>query len=213
MKGKMAAACDNALESGAAKDIDQCLAGLREGKAKEYIVVAVLGGKDSGKTSLVSRFIQGTWKPTSPTQRFVDFQCGNLVIRGKPTQVVTCDYAGSNEYRLVQKTMFPPTKSVPVNCMLIVDLSRKQSQEDLMAIVNGLVVPRLNSKCPPESYLLVGCKSDLRRDVSPSEVANLTRVVSGRLGKPVQYIETSAKEGKNVSDAFALLVSSGSRQK
>lgn len=209
----MVAAYGNALDSGVLKDIGQCLAGLKEGKAKEYIVVAVLGGKGSGKTSLVNRFIRGTWEPTSPTQRFIDIQCGNLEVGGKCTQVVTCDYAGSSEYRLIQKTMFPPTKSVPVSCMLTVDLSRKQSQDDLMEIVNGLVLPRVNSKCPPESYLLVGCKSDLRRDINPSEGTSLTRAVSGKVGKPVQYVETSAKEGKNVCDAFALLVSSGARQK
>jgi hypothetical protein len=97
--------------------------------------------------------------------------------------------------------------------MLAVDLSRKQSGDELIEIVNGLVVPRLNSRFQPESYLLVGCKSDLRRDISSPEAANLTKLVSERLCKPVQYIETSAKEGKNVSDAFGLLISSSVRQK
>nr|MDO8133944.1 ADP-ribosylation factor-like protein [Candidatus Njordarchaeum guaymaensis] len=200
------AAGGSALDSGALRDIGQALAGLREGKAKEYTVIAILGGKGSGKTSLVNRFIRGTWEPTTPTQRFVDIQSGSLDIRGKKIQVVTCDYAGSSEYRLIQKTMFPPTKAVPVKCMLTIDLSRKDSQSELVEMVNGLVIPRLNSKSPPESYLLAGCKADLKRNISSTEGAGFAKAISEKVAKPIQYIETSAKEGKNVSEAFELLV-------
>lgn len=202
----MVAAGGSALDSGALRDIGQALAGLREGKAKEYTVIAILGGKGSGKTSLVNRFIRGTWEPTTPTQRFVDIQSGSLDIRGKKIQVVTCDYAGSSEYRLIQKTMFPPTKAVPVKCMLTIDLSRKDSQSELVEMVNGLVIPRLNSKSPPESYLLAGCKADLKRNISSTEGAGFAKAISEKVAKPIQYIETSAKEGKNVSEAFELLV-------
>jgi len=202
----LVAAGGSALDSGALRDIGQALAGLREGKAKEYTVIAILGGKGSGKTSLVNRFIRGTWEPTTPTQRFVDIQSGSLDIRGKKIQVVTCDYAGSSEYRLIQKTMFPPTKAVPVKCMLTIDLSRKDSQSELVEMVNGLVIPRLNSKSPPESYLLAGCKADLKRNISSTEGAGFAKAISEKVAKPIQYIETSAKEGKNVSEAFELLV-------
>jgi len=207
------AASGSALDSGELKGIGQVLAGLKEGKAKEYTVIAILGGKGSGKTSLVNRFIRGTWEPTTPTQRFMDIQSGSLDIRGKKTQVVTCDYAGSTEYRPIQKTMFPPTRSVPVKCMLTIDLSRKNSQSELDEMVNGLVIPRLNSKSPPESYLLVGCKADVERNISSTEGASFAKAISQKVGKPIQYIETSAKEGKNVYQAFELLITSAPREK
>jgi GTPase SAR1 family protein len=203
---KLVATGASALDSGVLRDIGQALAGLREGKAKEYTVVALLGGKGSGKTSIVNRFIRGTWEQTTPTQRFVDIQSGSLDIRGKKIQVVTCDYAGSSEYRLIQKTMFPPTKAVPVKCLLTIDLTRKESQSELIEILNALVIPRLNSKSPPESYLLAGCKADQKRNISSSEGATLAKAISEKVGKTIQYMETSAREGKNVNEVFQLLV-------
>jgi hypothetical protein len=90
--------------------------------------------------------------------------------------------------------------------MLTIDLTRKESQSELIEILSALVIPRLNSKSPPESYLLVGCKADQKRNISSSEGASLAKAISEKVGKTVQYIETSAKEGKNVNEAFGLLV-------
>ena len=202
----MGAAGGSDLGLGALREIGQALAGMKEGKAKEYIVIAIIGGKESGKTALVNRFVRGSWEPTTTTKRFLDIQNGSMNVKGRLIQIVTCEYAGSSEYRLVQKTMFPPTKSVPVRCMLILDLSRKESLNELNEVVDSLVVPRLNSKSPPESYLLVGSKSDLKRSIAPSEFTAFASAISAKLKKPVQYIETSAKEGKNVAQAFELLV-------
>jgi small GTP-binding protein len=206
MNSRMATAGGSVIDSGALRDIGQALASLKEGKAKEYTVIAILGGKGSGKTSLVNRFVRGTWEQTTPTQRFVDIQSGSLDTGGKKTQLVTCDYAGSADYRLIQKTMFPPTRSVPVKCMLAIDLTRKESQNELIEILNALVIPRLNRQGSPESYLLVGCKADQKRSISSSDGASLAKEISEKVGKPIQYIETSAKEGKNVNEAFHLLV-------
>jgi small GTP-binding protein len=199
------------LGIGELKDIGQVLAGLKEGKAKEYTVIAVLGGKDSGKTGLINRFIHGNWEPTKATGRFLDIQSRSMDLRGKSIQVVTCEYAGSAEFRLVQKTMFPPTKSVPVKCMLTIDLSRKESQTELVQVVDSLVVPRLNSKTPPESYVLVGCKADLKKNIGPTETSSLSKLLSEKVRKTVLYVETSAKEGKNVLQAFELLVAQSAK--
>jgi small GTP-binding protein len=197
------------LNLGELKDIGQVLAGIKEGKAKEYTVIALLGGKDSGKTSLINAFIRGSWEPTSPTQTFLDMKNKSIEVNGKRIEVVFCDYAGSKDFRLVQKTMFPPTRAVPVKCLLTVDLSRRESQSELIEIIDSLVVPRLASKNPPAAYLLAGCKADLKRSTSQPEISSLINAVSTKLGKPVQYIETSAKEGKNVPQAFEILVSKG----
>jgi small GTP-binding protein len=201
----LGAASGGDLGLGALKEIGQALAGLKEGKMKEYTAIAILGGKDSGKTAIVNRFVRGSWEPTSTTKRFLDIQNKSVNVRGRTIQVVTCEYAGSSEYRLVQKTMFPPTKSVPVRCMLVLDLSRRESLNELNEVIDSLVVPRLNSKYPPESYVLVGSKADLKRSIDPSEIGAFVTAISAKLKKPVQYIETSAKEGKNVAQAFELL--------
>lgn len=209
----MGTASGSGLGAGDLKDIGQVLAGLKEGKAKEYTVIALLGGKDSGKTGLINRFIRGTWEPTKTTGRFLDIQSRGIDLRGKTIQVVTCEYAGSSEFRLVQKTMFPPTKSVPVKCMLTIDLNRKESQTELVQVVDSLVVPRLNSRTPPESYALVGCKADLKKNINSEEINNFTKKLSEKLRKQIQYVETSAKEGKNVLQAFELLAAQGTTQK
>ncbi|WXG42602.1 MAG: ADP-ribosylation factor-like protein [Promethearchaeati archaeon SRVP18_Atabeyarchaeia-1] len=202
----MGASSGGDIGLGALREIGQVLAGLKEGKAREYTVIAVLGGKDSGKTALINRFVRGVWEATTTMKRFLDYQSKSISVSGKTVQVVTCEYAGSPEYRLVQKTMFPPTKSVPVKCMLTLDLSRKESQNELNEIVDSLVVPRLNSKSPPETYALVGCKADLKRSISPSDIGAFADMVSVKLRKPMQYVETSAKDGKNVLQAFELLI-------
>jgi GTPase SAR1 family protein len=193
------------LGIGELRDIGQVLAGLKEGKAKEYTVIALLGGQDSGKTGLINRFINGRWEPTKTTGRFLDIQSRSIDLKGKTVQVVTCEYAGSSEFRMVQRTMFPPTKSVPVKCMLTIDLSRKESQTELTQVVDSLVVPRLNSRTPPEAYALAGCKGDLKKNISPVEINGFVKTMSEKLRKPIPYIETSAKDGRNVMQAFELL--------
>ena len=55
--------------------------------------------------------------------------------------------------------------------------------------------------------LLVGNKSDLRNDksITEEEGKNLAKNLSEIVNKEVPFIETSAKTGQNIDDAFRLI--------
>jgi len=170
-------------------------------KEPDYVFkIAVVGDYAVGKTSLISRFIQRKFlKEYKPTLGV------NLILKeleitqdDKPIlcNLVLWDIAGQERYASVRKLYYKGCSAA----MLVYDVTRMDTFNSLETTWVKDYMENTNGE---RIFVIVGNKADLEdiRKVSTQDGEDL----KDRIGA-VQFLETSAKDGTNVDDAFLNLV-------
>lgn len=177
--------------------IDREINKLRKIKSEtgQYAFKLVLGGDGAvGKTSMVHRFVEDKFESdykgtigVSIMKKECDFERLDTNVR-----FVIWDLAGQTQFRRVRRTYL---KNAEVG-FLIFDVTRRETFENIMDWNNDI-----RDSAPSIFLILVGNKIDLedQRDVSREEGEKLAE----ELG--ITYMETSAKTGENVDEAFRML--------
>jgi small GTP-binding protein len=148
----------------------------------------LLGDASSGKTSLLSRWLDGTIDAHPGSTIGAAFRRVTLDLDGVQYDFNLWDTAGQEVYR----------SSSPIYCrhaksgMIVFDMTSRTSFDSLDNWISILTA------VPDVQYLIIGNKSDLQnqRQVSADEAARFAQE------KGVEYIETSALNGANVHEAF-----------
>ncbi|CAG2100746.1 unnamed protein product [Medioppia subpectinata] len=166
-------------------------------QSNDYRVV-VFGAGGVGKSSMVLRFVKGTFRdsyiPTiEDTYRQV-ISCNKNVC----TLQIT-DTTGSHQFPAMQRLNITKGHAF----MLVYSITSKQSLEELIPTYREIIEVKAGEENLP--IMLVGNKSDedSTREVN-QEYAN--EMVS-KILKGCGFIETSAKTGQNVHEAFQELLS------
>ncbi|MHA1797217.1 MAG: GTP-binding protein [Candidatus Helarchaeota archaeon] len=164
-------------------------------KSGEYAYKLILGGDGSvGKTSMVHRFVENTfakdYKSTIGTSIFkkeCDFEGLKSSVR-----FVIWDLAGQVQFKRVRQSYLANAEAG----ILVYDVTNQQSFDNIKKWHEEVI-----SASPGISLILVGNKIDLMdQRVVPREKAES---LAEELG--LSYIETSAKTGENINDAFRML--------
>ncbi|MFX1344208.1 MAG: GTP-binding protein [Promethearchaeota archaeon] len=164
-------------------------------KSGEYAYKLILGGEGGvGKTSMVHRFVEDSFQTdykstigTSIMKKECDFKGLDSKVR-----FVLWDLAGQAQFRRVRQSYLSNAEAG----ILVYDVTRKDTLDNLENWFNDI-----KEVSPNVSLILVGNKIDLTED----------RVVSTEVGEEMaeklnlSYIETSAKTGENINDAFKML--------
>ena len=79
--------------------------------------------------------------------------------------------------------------------LVVFDLTRPETFEDVKKWIEDA-----NTTQPGQKFILVGNKADLKRKVKKTDAKKLAKELNC-----LDYIETSAKTGTNVNDAFNTL--------
>ncbi len=163
--------------------------------AQEYAYKLILGGEGAvGKTSMVHRFVEDSFETdykatigTSIMKKECDFETLNSSVR-----FVIWDLAGQQQFARVRQSYLANARAG----ILVYDVTRKKTYEKVKDWFDEI---KKNTK--EISLILVGNKIDLveDREVSPEEGRELAEELS------LSYIETSAKTGENIEDAFRML--------
>ena len=163
--------------------------------ASEYAFKLVLGGDGGvGKTSMVHRFVDNTfaidYKETigvSIMKKECEFEDLKSSVR-----FVLWDLAGQTQFKRVRKNYLGNAEAG----LLVFDVTRKETFNNINEWYQ-----EIKSITPDINLILVGNKIDLedKKQVSSEE--------GEKLGKDmgISYIETSAKTGDNIGDAFRML--------
>ena len=164
-------------------------------KSEEYAFKLILGGDGAvGKTSLVHRFVENTfakdYKSTIGTS-IMKKEC-NFKELGSNVRFIIWDLAGQSQFKRVRKSYLANAEAG----ILVYDVTNHQSYENI-----GNWHDEIINASPNISLILVGNKIDLKdeREVKLQEGNELAE----KLG--LSYIETSAKTGENINDAFKML--------
>ncbi len=164
-------------------------------KSGEYAYKLILGGDGAvGKTSMVHRFVVDVfdvdYKSTIGTS-IMKKECQFEGLESK-VRFVIWDLAGQSQFKRVRQSYVANAEAG----VLVFDVTRRDTYENVKIWYDESI-----KEAPDITFILVGNKIDLAdsRQVSKEE----GEALANELG--LSYIETSAKTGENIEDAFKML--------
>lgn len=164
-------------------------------QSNDYRVV-VFGAGGVGKTSLVLRFINGTFRDSYiPT---IEDTYRKVISSNKSicTLQIT-DTTGSHQFPAMQRLSISKGHAF----ILVFSISSRQSLEELKTILE--LVSEVKGSLDGFPVMLVGNKCD--EEAGKREVTTKTGEALQQMWK-CKYIETSAKNGTNVTELFEELL-------
>lgn len=158
--------------------------------------IVVVGDMGVGKSCFLLRLTDDSFTETHISTIGVDFKIKTVEIDGNRINTSIWDTAGQERFRTITRAYYRGAHCV----ILVFDVTNRSSFEHVQHWLEDME----RNGAHDADKLLVGTKCDLttNRAVSYDEA----KFLADRLGVP--FIETSAKTGVNVEQAFLTLVAS-----
>jgi small GTP-binding protein len=162
--------------------------------------IITAGAKNVGKSSLITRYCDNTFKEDMKSTIGVDFKRKVITLKGTHNDISLelsiWDFGGEEKYRI----LFPAYANGASAALILFDTTNKESLEDInnwIKIINENGNPNIVKQ-------VVATKIDLKseRQVSKKEAIEFFR----NYDWCEEIISTSSKTGENVEKAFLLLV-------
>jgi len=157
--------------------------------------IAILGSRSVGKSSLTVQYCEGHFVESYyPT--IENTFSHEIVYKNQTYLTEIIDTAGQDEYSMLNSKHFIGIHGY----MLVYSVGSRQSF-DMVTVIRDKILNHLGAESVP--IMIVGNKSDIRpqlRQISPAE--------GQKLGTDLKcgWIETSARNGENVANAFELMI-------
>jgi len=159
--------------------------------------IVLVGDSGVGKSNLLSRFTRNTFSPDEKTTIGVEFATRIVPMSdGKAIKAQIWDTAGQERYRAITNAYYRGA----LGAMLVYDVTKAQTFEN---------VPRWLRELKDHAnrdivLVLVGNKADLCEAKGRQVTEEQARQLAEEYELP--WMETSAKDGMNVEDAFVKIV-------
>ncbi|MFX0003260.1 MAG: Rab family GTPase [Candidatus Hodarchaeota archaeon] len=157
--------------------------------------VLLTGAAAVGKTSLVQRFIKNRFQANYKLTVGVDILTKDVEFR--PGEIATLsiwDIGGQQRFEFIRSTFYKGAAGT----LLVFDLTREQTYTEIRKWLTE--IRQFAGDIP---FVLIGNKADLMEDVGVVIDRDEARSFAENEGSI--YIETSAKTGVNVDEAFTEL--------
>ncbi|KAH0787461.1 Ras family protein [Histomonas meleagridis] len=155
--------------------------------------VVVVGSSGVGKSAMVQNLITGSFREEEQPTIGVEFRPFMIQVENENVRLQIWDTAGQERFRSVSKAYFRNA----FGGLLVFDITDRDSFDDLINWLNDM-----RQLCTPNaSIILIGNKADLEDDrvISEKEASSYAERYN------LSYIETSAKNGKNIRETFVRL--------
>ncbi len=155
--------------------------------------VLLLGAPAVGKTSILYRYVKNQFSHDYITTIGINYLTKEINLDEKNlAKLVIWDVAGQEKFKFLRKQYYEGTQGA----LVIFDLTRLKTYEELEHWLSEMF-EILQIQIP---FIIIGNKLDLVKEVSRSIDSGIVR--SYAENQDSIYIETSAKTGENVEDAF-----------
>ncbi|TFF96213.1 MAG: GTP-binding protein [Promethearchaeota archaeon] len=164
---------------------------------KEFVFkIVVLGNSAVGKTSLINQYVESTFQEDYKPTLGANIIRKDVDIGGDKIRLIMWDLAGQKKYQSIRSMYFQGC----VGALLVYDVTRPKTFE---AIKDKWLSDFKKYVEDEGSYILIGNKIDLKeeRKVDTNDGEELANEINAS-----SFIETSAKYGENVEEAFKTLV-------
>ncbi|MFW9993461.1 MAG: Rab family GTPase [Candidatus Odinarchaeota archaeon] len=173
---------------------------------KTHVLKMVLAGDGAvGKTSLRMQYLGHGFKAQYLETIGADFALKSEIIKGRNVDFQIWDLAGQPRFQSVRSAYYFGA----LGALLVFDITRHQSFENLSSWIDEIWKHNGKGIVP---VVILGNKYDLCNEVpgcvDEKEALKFCKELSKRTkgkGFKVEYLNTSAKTGLNVSEAFQAL--------
>jgi small GTP-binding protein len=156
----------------------------------------IIGSSGVGKTAILKRLVENSFTEDIQSTIGVEFDSAVLAINDRKVKLQIWDTAGQERFRSISKAYYRNA----VGVILVFDITDRKSFDDLTSWLNDI-----RTLCDANAVVqLIGNKADLRTQ----RVVSLTEAEAFASHQRMQYLETSARVGENVREAFVRVATS-----
>jgi small GTP-binding protein len=157
----------------------------------------IIGDSSVGKTSLITRYTNGTFKEEYLATVGLDYHTKIEDINNQTIQIKLWDTAGQERFKSLTQNLFRNAEGV----LLVFDVSKNETFYNLKDWIAS-IKKNIESQNMFIPLVILGNKIDLGgREVSTEDAENFANE------NKYKYFETSAKTGEGVDNAIRELVS------
>ena len=157
----------------------------------------IIGDSTVGKTSILSRYANGTFNSSYLATVGLDNFTKDELIDNKMVRIKIWDTAGQERYKSLTKGFFRNAQGI----MIVYDVTNSETFENLKYWIQSIKT-QMESEIDKIPVIIIGNKVDSEEREIKIEEAQL---FSKNQNYP--YFETSAKTGLNIDDTIRFLVS------
>ncbi|MFW9969544.1 MAG: Rab family GTPase [Candidatus Odinarchaeota archaeon] len=161
-----------------------------------HFKVIVIGPGGVGKSSLIRRFVEN--KFTFNYKFTIGVEISSKMVeyeKGSSARLTIWDIGGQDRFKVVRHNFYEGTHGA----LVVFDISRAETFLNMQEWISDM--KNILEKDVP--FIILGNKSDLISEIGESINVSEPKQFAGKADS--KYIETSAKSGNNVEEAFAEL--------
>jgi small GTP-binding protein len=164
---------------------------------REFVYkIVILGDAAVGKTSLINRFVENSFSEDYRATLGANIVRKDVNLNNTKVRLIMWDLAGQEKYQVVRSMYFQGCQGA----LLVYDVTRYSTFDS----INSKWLRDFKKYVKKEgAYILIGNKSDLTDQRTVTEERG--KEIANKI-KASHFIETSAKMGENIEEAFSLLV-------
>ena len=169
--------------------------------AKVQFKLSLLGDGGVGKTSIKNRYLTDKFTDKYMTTLGVDFSSHTLKVDDKNVFIAIWDVAGQQVFSSIRKSYFEGSRGG----LVVFDVTRLESFENLL---DGWITPFYETVPDKPPMIIIANKVDLNDERLVTHEAAEVFVNELKMKFSVDhisYLETSAKDGIGISEAFEKL--------
>ena len=164
-------------------------------KEQAKFKLILIGEMNVGKTSLIQKFVFDNFGSDYEATIGVEFFSKTFKINADIVKIEIWGTAGSERFKSITKNYYKGAKGA----LIVYDITNKESFDKIEEWISQI---KENSNKTNINMLIIGNKRDL--DDLRAVPTNLLNNIGKNIG--VGVMETSAKDGYNVKEAFYMLV-------
>lgn len=160
-----------------------------------FFKVVLIGAPSVGKTSILERFVTDIFTEDYKATIGADFRTKDVQINGQTVLLQIWDTAGQERFRALAAPFYRGANI----CVLVFDVNDKMTFDAVEQWRDEFLHHADVEDQQSFPFLLLGNKSDLGGTVSKADV---NRWIQQRGYKNMKYLETSALNNTNITEAF-----------